>query len=134
MQSCIFCDIIAGTSPRRLLYEDDVSIAILTIRPTAAGHTLVIPKSHFTEMDEMDESSAACLMHTMQIMAMQLKEKLHTDGINILQANGKAAGQSVMHVHFHLVPRFYGDGMRLWLEGGNGKTAKLEEVYALLTS
>ena len=107
--NCIFCAIAAGEIPCFKVYEDDVALAYLDINPFAEGHTLVIPKAH-TEglLDTPDETLAAILARVKKVAA-HLKSALPCDGFNILQNNGEAAGQTVKHVHFHIVPR-YGTG------------------------
>lgn len=102
---CIFCAIAAGEIPSFKVYEDDVVLAYLDINPFSRGHTLVIPKAH-TEglLDTPDETLAAVISRVRKIAA-HVKEALPCDGFNILQNNGEAAGQTVKHVHFHIVPR-----------------------------
>ena len=106
---CVFCAIAAGEIPSFKIYEDETTLAYLDINPFSEGHTLVIPKAH-TEglLDTPDETLAAVLARVKKIAA-HLQSALPCDGFNILQNNGEAAGQTVKHVHFHIVPR-YGDG------------------------
>ena len=103
---CVFCAIAAGEIPSFKVYEDDLVLAYLDINPFAKGHTLVIPKAH-TEglLDTPDETLAAVIARVKKVAA-HLKEVLGCDGFNILQNNGEAAGQTVKHVHFHIVPRY----------------------------
>ena len=104
--NCIFCAIAAGEIPSFKVYEDDLVLAYLDINPFAKGHTLVIPKAH-TEglLDTPDETLAAVIARVKKVAA-HLKEVLGCDGFTILQNNGEAAGQTVKHVHFHIVPRY----------------------------
>ena len=103
--NCVFCAIAAGEIPCFKVYEDELVLAYLDINPFSHGHTLVIPKAH-TEglLDTPDETLAAVLARVRKIAA-HLKAVLPCDGFNILQNNGEAAGQTVKHVHFHIVPR-----------------------------
>ena len=103
---CVFCAIAAGEIPSFKVYEDDLVLAYLDINPFAKGHTLVIPKAH-TEglLDTPDETLAAVIARVKKVAA-HLKGVLGCDGFNILQNNGEAAGQTVKHVHFHIVPRY----------------------------
>ncbi len=113
MSSCIFCRIIAGELPASKVYEDDQVIAFLDIRPINAGHLLVVPKVHFTELRDMDENTGAKLFRiAMRLERAIWETDLRCEGTNLLQNNGKAAMQEVMHVHLHIIPRFQGDQLR----------------------
>ena len=104
--NCIFCSIAAGEIPSFKIYEDETVVAYLDINPFSEGHTLVIPKEH-TEgiVDTPDETLAKTIARVKKIAA-HLKDALPCDGFNILQNNGESAGQTVRHVHFHIVPRY----------------------------
>jgi histidine triad (HIT) family protein len=106
---CIFCAIAAGEIPSFKVYEDEEVLAYLDINPFSEGHTLVIPKVHSTGLLDAPETTLAMLVARVKKVAAHLKEALPCDGFNILQNNGAAAGQTVPHIHFHIVPR-YGDG------------------------
>jgi histidine triad (HIT) family protein len=108
--SCIFCKIAGGQLPAHVLYEDELFIAVLDAFPTTRGHTLIIPKTHTENIYTLPEATAAALLPLAQKLAKKIHAALHPDGINILQNNGKAAGQSVFHYHMHLIPRWEGDG------------------------
>ena len=110
--NCIFCAIAAGEIPSFKIYEDDDVLAYLDINPFTEGHTLVIPKAHYVGLLDAPDSTLATLVSRVRQVATHLKEALPCDGFNILQNNGAAAGQTVPHIHFHIVPR-YGTG-----EGG----------------
>lgn len=116
MDNCIFCRIVAGDIPSTKVYEDDICIATLDINPAAPGHTLIIPKSHHRDVtDNMDEALLGHLFHTAAIIGERQKERLSADGFNVIQNNGPAAGQSVMHFHMHVIPRYENDGVfGLW--------------------
>ena len=103
---CVFCAIAEAEIPSFKVYEDELVLAYLDINPFTKGHTLVIPKAHTTGLlDTPDETLAAVLARVKKIAA-HLKKALPCDGFNILQNNGAAAGQTVMHLHFHIVPRY----------------------------
>jgi len=103
---CVFCAIAEAEIPSFKVYEDELVLAYLDINPFTKGHTLVIPKAHSKGLlDTSDETLAAVLARVKKVAA-HLKEALHCDGFNILQNNGAAAGQTVMHLHFHIVPRY----------------------------
>lgn len=106
---CIFCAIAEGEIPSFKVYEDDEVLAYLDINPFSKGHTLVIPKRHTQGLLDTDDATLATIIARVKKIAAHLKEKLGCDGFNILQNNGEAAGQTVRHVHFHIIPRWQGD-------------------------
>jgi len=103
---CIFCAIAAGEIPSFKVYEDELVLAYLDINPFSKGHTLVIPKVHSTGLLDTDEATLAAVIARVKKVAAHLKAALPCDGFNVLQNNGAAAGQTVMHLHFHIVPRY----------------------------
>ena len=107
--NCVFCAIAAGEIPCFKVYEDDLVLAYLDINPFAEGHTLVIPKAHTTGLLDTPEETLAALLARVKKVAAHLKTALGCDGFHILQNNGAAAGQTVGHIHFHIVPRREGD-------------------------
>lgn len=107
--NCIFCAIAAGEIPSFKVYEDDLVLGYLDINPFAKGHTLVIPKKHSEGLLDTDDATLAAIIARVRKIAAHIKAKLGCDGFNILQNNGEAAGQTVHHVHFHIVPRWTGD-------------------------
>lgn len=124
---CIFCAIAAGEIPSFKLYEDDLVLAYLDINPFAEGHTLVIPKVHSPNLLETDEATLAAVMARVKKIAAHLKTALPCDGFNILQNNGAAAGQTVNHLHFHIVPRMTG-ASELSFVGGKGDPTALRTL------
>lgn len=102
---CIFCAIALGEIPSFKIYEDDLVLAYLDINPFTEGHTLVIPKVHSTGLLDTDDRLLGEIIVRVKRVSAHLKEALPCDGFNILQNNGEAAGQTVKHVHFHIVPR-----------------------------
>ena len=103
--NCVFCAIAAGEIPCFKVYEDDLVLAYLDINPFTEGHTLVIPKAHTTGLLDTPSETLRELIIRVQKVAARLKETLPCDGFNVLQNNGPAAGQTVPHIHFHIVPR-----------------------------
>ena len=110
---CIFCRIANGEIPTACIYEDDLFKVILDNAPSALGHALILPKRHADTLYELDEESAKALFPVVQKIAGMLKDTLKPDGINILQNNGEAAGQTVSHFHVHVIPRFNGDAVHI---------------------
>ena len=107
---CIFCKIRDGQIPSTRVYEDDRTIAFMDINPLNDGHTLVIPRTHAATLFDADEADLRAAIATAKRVAVAIRAALRPDGLNLLQANGAAAFQSVPHFHFHLVPRLTGDG------------------------
>ena len=106
---CIFCAIAEGESPSFKVYEDDEVLAYLDINPFTKGHTLVIPKQHRTGLLDAEDSLLASVLPKVKKVAAHLKSALPCDGFNILQNNGESAGQTVRHIHFHIIPRYAGE-------------------------
>ena len=107
---CIFCKIANGEIPSNTVYEDEQYRAILDLSPAAKGHTLLLPKEHFDDLFGADEATLSTALKAVQKIGAGMQKALKCDGINIVQNNGAAAGQTVRHLHIHLVPRFEGDG------------------------
>ncbi len=102
----IFSKIIAGEVPCHRLYEDEHVLAFLDVGPVARGHCLVIPKEPAVELGDLSDDAAAALGRVLPRMVRAVKAATGCAGVNVLQNNGPAAGQAVMHVHFHLIPRY----------------------------
>lgn len=103
--SCLFCSIVAGEIPSKLVYEDDAALAFLDINPWHAGHTLVIPKKHVETVLE-DASTLADIAPAIVATSALLTAKLGADGMNVLSNAGGVSGQEVFHAHVHLIPRY----------------------------
>ena len=112
---CVFCEIIKKQLPSNIIFENDEFLAFSSIEPVSKGHTLLIPKKHFPDIFDFETSSLEKLMGIAQKIAKNLIKKHGATGINLLQANGKDAQQSVFHFHLHIVPRYKNDGLDLWL-------------------
>lgn len=111
MNDCIFCKIIKGEIPSYKIYEDKMTYAFLDISNDANGHMLVVPKKHFTNVLDCEETYLSACMATIKKIGNHLIEKCGCSGINVLNASGKDAEQSVFHLHFHIIPRAKGDNM-----------------------
>ena len=115
MENCIFCKIAAGEIPSNTIYEDDSFRVILDLGPATKGHALVLPKNHYADLYEIPEDVLAEAAKVAKKVAGTMKEKLSCDGLNLVQNNGEAAGQTVMHFHLHVIPRYKDDGQHiLW--------------------
>ena len=116
--NCIFCKIANGEIPSNTVYEDENFRAILDLSPAAKGHTLILPKDHFADLFELDEEYASRLMLVAKKVAAAVKTAVNADGVNLVQNNGEAAGQTVPHFHLHVIPRKNGDNaLPLWVPG-----------------
>lgn len=117
-QNCIFCKIIEGEIPSTVVYEDEMFRAILDVNPAARGHVIILPKNHAPNIYELPEQETSGIMVVAKKIACALKKTYHCDGINILQNNGEAAGQTVFHLHVHVIPRFENDAVNIkWKQG-----------------
>lgn len=123
---CLFCKIIAGEIPSTAVYEDDDFKAILDVNPAARGHVIIIPKKHASNIYELEDEDAAKVFPIAKRIAAALQKTYGCDGVNVLQNNGEAAGQTVFHLHVHVVPRYYGDGVQIMWKPG--ETPNLDEV------
>ena len=110
---CIFCKIIAGEIPSFKLYEDDDTFAFMDINPANEGHALVIPKQHAADVHAVSDAAITATVLTAKKIAAALEQTLQPGGLNLLQCNGAAAAQSVLHFHMHVLPRYVGDELKL---------------------
>jgi len=110
MADCVFCKIRDGQIPSVKVYEDDKTLCIMDINPLNRGHCLVITKAHAATLFESEPGDLAAAIATARRVARAIRQALRPDGLNMLQANGAAAFQSVPHFHLHLIPRWTGDG------------------------
>ena len=104
--NCVFCAIATGEIPSFKVYEDDIVLAYMDINPFTKGHVLVIPKEHTEGLLDTPDTTLAAVIARVKKIAAHMKAALPCDGFNILQNNGESAGQTVKHVHFHIVPRY----------------------------
>lgn len=125
---CIFCKIANGEIPSKTLYEDERFRVILDLGPATKGHALILPKDHFSNLFELPDETAGEVMKLAIRMAVQMKEKLHADGFNLVQNNGECAGQTVMHFHLHLIPRYEGDGQHILWKPVETTQEELEQI------
>ncbi|TRZ80761.1 HIT family protein [bacterium] len=114
MKNCLFCKIIKGEIPSHKIYEDEKTLAFLDVNPVSRGHALVISKKHAKNLFDISKQDLIAVSMTIKKIAKILKNKLGAEGINILQANEEVAGQSVFHIHFHIVPRYQNDKLTLF--------------------
>jgi len=130
-ENCIFCKIANGIIPSATLYEDDDFRVILDLGPGAKGHALIIPKVHAANLFELPDDVAARVLIVAKQVAAKLKDGLHADGINLVQNNGEAAGQSVFHFHVHVIPRYENDTVNIKWPHGELTEEDKNEIIAL---
>lgn len=134
MDNCIFCLLANGVIPTATVCEDEDFRAIFDASPASPGHTLIIPKQHAADLFELPADKAVKAMALAQKLAFAMKEELGCDGLNLIQNNGAAAGQTVMHFHLHVIPRFEGVGcLPVWTPVEVGAEQK-EEMLAKLSA
>lgn len=114
MDDCIFCKIVAGEMPSHKLYEDEHVFVFLDIFPVKEGHVLVVPKVHSNDLFDADPMVFGHIMSAIQKVGNALKQTTSADGFNVITNIGPAAGQTVFHTHFHIIPRHEGDGLASW--------------------
>lgn len=130
---CIFCKIANGEIPSKTLYEDERFRVILDLGPAARGHALVIPKEHASDLYELPEETASQVLVLAKKIAARMADKLHCDGLNLIQNNGEAAGQTVPHFHLHMIPRYLKDGQKIGWIPGKPTQEELEAVRKQIT-
>ena len=131
--NCIFCKIAAGEIPSKTLYEDEKFRVILDVGPASKGHALVIPKEHYPNLYELPAEEAAGAFLLAKEMITKMKDKLGCDGFNVLQNNGEAAGQTGLHFHVHLIPRYRQEAELFKYQPGKPDEKELEEIKKLIT-
>lgn len=130
---CIFCKIANGDIPTNSLYEDDIVKVIFDLGPASKGHVLILPKNHFDNVYSLDDETAAHIFQVAVKVANAMKSALQPSGINIVQNNGEAAGQTVFHFHMHIIPRYEKDTVNVsWIPGktSDEEIAQLKETIA----
>ncbi len=131
--NCIFCKIANGDIPSKVLYEDDEFKVILDLGPATKGHALILPKNHYANLYELPDESASKAMILAKKMTIHMTDRLRCDGFNLVQNNGKAAGQTVFHFHLHLIPRYKDDGQTLGWKPLEPTQEELEEIKKIIT-
>ena len=129
---CIFCKIAAGKIPSATIYEDSHFRVFLDINPASKGHCLIVPKEHFENIYDLDAETAGKVFTLATLISRALKKILKCDGLNVVQNNGLAAGQTVFHFHMHLIPRYENDGLVINEEQDPGNMEEIEELRKLI--
>jgi len=130
--NCLFCKIVAGEIPASKVFENEHCYAFLDINPVRKGHTLVIPKKHYENVLDIPSEDLCNLMPSIQKVAKAVKTAAKADAFNLTTNNGKEAGQAILHLHFHIIPRNEGDGLPNWPHEGS-TPEELEQMASLIT-
>lgn len=110
---CIFCKIINNEIPSKKIYEDDDVLAILDISQATKGHTLVLPKKHYSDLTEIEDYEYLKVMSIAKDLSKSIKNTFNASGINLLNNCGETAGQTVMHFHVHIIPRYNNEDIKI---------------------
>jgi histidine triad (HIT) family protein len=127
---CLFCGIVAGSIPSETIDSDERTVAFMDINPATAGHALVVPREHSADLLEIGDEDLTAVTLAAQRLSKRMKQVLGADGINLINACGAAAWQTVFHFHIHVVPRYEDDPLKLpWIpEPGDS-----DEIAAVAT-
>ena len=126
--SCVFCRILDGQIPATKVFEDEACLAFMDIGPLAEGHVLLIPSDHAASLDKLSADQAAAMLRHLPALAKAVLAATGCEGLNILQNNARVAGQLVMHVHFHLIPRNAGDAFEFNWPAGEYAEGRAEQL------
>lgn len=133
VDSCIFCEIVAGRAEASFVHKGPMVVAFLDINPVTPGHLLVIPREHFPSLGGIDEPLGAEMFSVARMLSAGLRSSgLDCEGINLFYADGEVAGQEVFHAHLHVIPRFVGDGFRVDATWGTPPARSELDEQALL--
>jgi histidine triad (HIT) family protein len=116
VSDCIFCAIVAGDAPSQIVDSDDRTVSFMDINPATPGHALVVPKRHAENIHDIGPDDLTAVVRAAQRLAERMRTTLEPAGINLIQANGAAAFQTVFHFHMHVVPRYADDAVKMpWI-------------------
>jgi histidine triad (HIT) family protein len=132
---CIFCKIVEGKIPSKIVFEDDHNLAFLDISPISKGHTIVIPKNHYSTLEDIPDRELKDVFQVVRKIAKVIYQKLQIDGYNILQNNFAAAGQVIKHFHIHIIPRIFDDNrFKVKIPRNQASDEELNDVLSSLSS
>ena len=132
MDGCLFCGIVQGQIPSSKVYETESLYAFLDLNPANKGHTLVVPKKHCQDLLGLDPALGHELLDALQRIARGILSVTGAEGFNLIQNNGRVAGQEIFHLHWHLIPRFQGDGFKLWTQGSYDSPEEMNRLATAL--
>ena len=126
--NCIFCKIANGEIPSGTIEENEMFRVVLDVGPATKGHALILPKEHYRNLLDLPEEVAAEAMKLAKKIALKMKDRLGCDGVNIVQNNEEAAGQTVFHFHLHVIPRYKEDGQVIGCKPGSPSAEEMDEI------
>ena len=129
---CVFCKIVAGEIPCTKVFENEDCFSFLDIAPLAEGHTLLIPKKHYDQLPDVPDETMVGLASQLPRIGRAILRATGAEGFNVLQNNGRIAGQVVPHVHFHLIPRRAEDGLGYRWQAGSYPAGRADEIAHLI--
>jgi histidine triad (HIT) family protein len=127
-EDCIFCKVLAGEIPSEPVYEDEHAMAVMDINPWTRGHVVVFPRKHAANLFEIEDEELQRVIVAVKRVAEKVREGLDPDGVNLLQSNGRAAWQTIFHLHFHVIPRYDDDPLELPTRPKPAEPEELAEV------
>ena len=125
---CIFCKLANGDIPTNTLYEHDCVRVIFDAEPAAEGHVLILPREHFDNIYELDDDTAGHVFKVAKKIATAMNKTLDMDGLNVVQNNGEAAGQTVFHFHMHIIPRHNDDTVNVGWEKHKVSSERIKDI------
>ncbi len=132
-KDCIFCKIANSEIPSKVLFENDLALAFLDISPLSKGHTIVIPKNHYSNLEDIPDYELSEVYKVVKNLAIRIRNNLDIDGYNILQNNFTAAGQVIKHFHVHIIPRNYDDKkFKIVIPRNKATEEELENAFEIL--
>lgn len=135
MDECVFCEIVAGRSPARVVSETATTLAFFPTAPAVVGHTLLIPKRHVEDLWTLDAVTGSGLADEILPLARAIRSALEPDGFNLINSTGEAATQTVRHIHIHLVPRWFDDSFGpLWPEKFESSDERMNNALQAIRS
>jgi histidine triad (HIT) family protein len=134
MRDCIFCKIVAGELPARIVDEDERTVSFMDINPATRGHALVVPRAHSTDLLEIEPDDLRACALAAQRLGRRVKERLGADGVNLMNSCGAAAWQTVFHFHVHVIPRYESDPLKLPWVPGPGDEREIAAAAAQLSA
>ena len=112
-EDCIFCKVLSGEIPSQRVYEDEHVVGVMDINPWTRGHAVVFPRKHTTDLFEIEDDELGHVAVAAKQLAAKMRDTLDCDGINLLQSNGRAAWQTIFHLHIHVIPRYDDDPLEV---------------------
>jgi histidine triad (HIT) family protein len=129
---CVFCMVLRGDLPSEKIYEDDHVVAVMDINPWTRGHAVVFPRKHAKNLFEIEDDELEHVAVGAKRVATKMRETLDCDGINLLQSNGRAAWQTIFHLHVHVIPRYEDDPLQLPVHPQPAEPEELAEVAKVI--